>query len=70
MLIHTYINEKIWENLRSRAINLAAAFRTDWIGDRRTLERPIRTELQVDLGKAYKNRIAIVNSRTDKCMDY
>ena len=37
---------EMWEYRGRRAINLAAAFRTDWRGERRTLGRPMRRELQ------------------------
>src|SRR6218665_76867 len=34
------------QNSRIRATSLAAALRTDWIGERRTIEMPIRKEFQ------------------------
>lgn len=45
----------MWENLGRQTISLAATFKTDW----QALGR-----------EAYRKSIAIVNSKTDKCMDY
>jgi len=37
---------EMWDVRGSRAISIAAVFRTCWIGERRTFRRPSRRELQ------------------------
>ena len=51
------MNEEMPENLVRRSVSLAAALRTDWMGESRTLGRPIR------------KRVTVVYCKTDEGMD-